>query len=83
MSDDEANKREGVQIHEHLFANSNIGIETGSVKDIIKKNETNYENLTKRLGEVDYTNGRISITTTYSATKHEHKYQQVKIGHYI
>ena len=29
-SDDDANERVGVQKHEHLFANSNIGVVSGS-----------------------------------------------------
>ena len=69
-SDDVANEREEVQIHEHLFINSNIGVFTGSNKRQIKKNETNNYNTTKRLGEVDYTNGKIIKTITYSARKH-------------
>ena len=32
-SDDEANERARVQIHEHLFANSNTGVISGSIKD--------------------------------------------------
>ena len=57
-----ANEREEVQIHEHLFYSSNIGVDTGfhtgfsrSNKDNINKNETNTTALTKRLVEVDYT----------------------------
>ena len=62
-----ANERVGVQIHEHLFTFPDIGIETGSIKDNSKKNETNNNNPTKRLGEVDYTKGRIFKFTAYSA----------------
>ena len=54
-SDDDANEREEVLIHEHLFDSSNIGVETGSNKDNNKIDETINNNLTKRLGEVDYT----------------------------
>ena len=54
-SDDDANEREEVLIHEHLFDSSNIGVETGSNKDNSKIDETNITGLTKRLGEVDYT----------------------------
>ena len=56
-------------MHEHLFANSDIGIETGSKQDNSKKYETKNNNPTKRLGEVDYTNGRIFKITTYSAKR--------------
>ena len=66
-SDDEANERARVLIHEHLFHNSNTGINSGSITDNSKKYETNIKNTTKRLGEVDYTNGRTIKTTTYSA----------------
>ena len=59
-SDDEkANERVGVQMHEHLFIDSDIGVVTGSIKDNSKKYETNNKKPTKRLGEVDYTKGRI------------------------
>ena len=54
-SDDVANERAEVQIHEHLFNHSNIGVVTGSNKDKSKKYETTNNNTTKRLGEVDYT----------------------------
>ena len=58
-SDDDANEREEVQVYEHLFDSSNIGVETGfetgSNKDNSKIDETNITGLTKRLGEVDYT----------------------------
>ena len=64
-----ANERVGVQIHEHLFTFPDIGIETGSIKDNSKKNETNNNNPTKRLGEVDYTKGRIFKITAYSAMR--------------
>ena len=37
------------------------GIGTGSIKTIVNTNETNATKLTKRLGEVDYTRGRILI----------------------
>ena len=40
-SDDDANEREEVQVYEHLFDSSNIGVETGSNKDNSKKYETN------------------------------------------
>ena len=73
-SDDVANERVGVQIYEHLFTSSDIGVITGSIKDNIKKNETNNKNTTKRLGEVDYTKGRIFKTTTILQGKHKHQY---------
>ena len=66
-SDDEANEKRRGSDHEHLFANSIIGIETGSVKDKSKKYETTNNNHTKRLGEVDYTKRQNLKTTTYSA----------------
>ena len=68
-SDDVANESEGVQMHEHLFANTDIGVVTGSNKDKSKKYETTNNNTTKRLGEVDYTKAESFKTTTYSATK--------------
>ena len=60
-SDDVANERDEVQIHEHLFNIPGKGVVTGSVKDNNKKYETKHKNLTKRLGEVDYTKGRIYL----------------------
>ena len=45
----------------------NTGIETGSIKDNSKIDETNNKNPTKRLGEVDYTGCRILLITTCSA----------------
>ena len=66
-SDDVANERDEVQIYEHLFTNSDIGVVTGSITDNSKKYETNLKNTTKRLGEVDFTNSRTIKTTTYSA----------------
>ena len=66
-SDDVANERDEVQIYEHLFTNSDIGVVTGSITDNSKKYETNIKNTTKRLGEVDFTNSRTIKTTTYSA----------------
>ena len=66
-SDSVANERDEVQIYEHLFTNSDIGVVTGSITDNSKKYETNIKNTTKRLGEVDYTNGRTIKTITYSA----------------
>ena len=39
-SDDEANERVEVQMHEHLFNHSDIGVVTGSNKDNSKKSET-------------------------------------------
>ena len=62
------NERVEVQIYEHLLL-LNTGIETGSIKDNSKIDETNIKNPTKRLGEVEYTEGRILITTTYSARR--------------
>ena len=50
-----ANEKAGVQIHELLFSSSDIGIETGSIKTIVRTIETSVTGLTKRLGEVDYT----------------------------
>ena len=67
-SDDDANEREEVLIHEHLFDSSNIGVETGSNKDNNKIDETINNNLTKRLGEVDYTEVE-SLNYTYSANR--------------
>ena len=66
-SDDVANERVEVQMHEHLFIDSDIGVVTGSITDNNKKYETNVKNTTKRLGEVDYTSGRTIKTITYSA----------------
>ena len=41
-SDDvEANEKAEVQMHEHLLSSSIIGIETGSIKDNSKIDETN------------------------------------------
>ena len=50
-----ANEKAGVQIHELLLSSSDIGIETGSIKTIVRTIETSVTGLTKRLGEVDYT----------------------------
>ena len=48
----------------------NMGIETGSIKTIVNSDETNITGLTKRLGEVDYTLGRIfTLITTSSANR--------------
>ena len=66
-SDDVANERAEVQIHEHLFNHSNIGVVTGSNKDKSKKYETTNNNTTKRLGEVDYTKAE-SFKTTATKT---------------
>ena len=60
------NERVEVQIYEHLLL-PNTGIETGSTKDNSKIDKTNIKNPTKRLGEVDYTKGRIIKITAYSA----------------
>ena len=69
-SDDDANEREEVLIHEHLFDSSNIGVETGSIKTIVNKNETSVTGLTKRLGEVDYTEVESLLRiTAYSANR--------------
>ena len=58
-SDDEANEKAEVQMHELLLHSSIIGIETGigtgSRETIVNPDETNDTKLTKRLGEVDYT----------------------------
>ena len=68
-SDDEvANERVEVRIHEHLFTSQTQAF-SGSKQDNIKKYETTNKNHTKRLGEVDYTTGRIFTFTTYSARK--------------
>ena len=66
-SDDVANERVGVQIHEHLLTFLSIGIRTGSIKTIVRTDETNNTKPTKRLVEVDYTIGRIFNITAYSA----------------
>ena len=66
-SDDVANERVEVQIHEHLLLLLNIGIDSGSIKTIVITDETNNKEPTKRLGEVDYTKGRIFEITAYSA----------------
>ena len=59
-SDDvEANEKAGVPIHEHLLSLLDIGFRTGSIKTIVSTDETNITDPTKRLGEVDYTRGRI------------------------
>ena len=48
----------------------NMGIETGSIKTIVNTGETNSNEPTKRLGEVDYTTGRIfNLITAYSANR--------------
>ena len=56
-------------MHEHLLFLLDIGVETGSIKDNSKNDETNNTKPTKRLSEVDYTKGRIFIITTYSAKR--------------
>jgi hypothetical protein len=77
-SDDVANEKAGAQIHEHLLSFLIIGIETGSIKTIVRTDETINKKPTKRLGEVDYTIGRIFIITiAYSAKKHNHQYQRL------
>ena len=53
----------------NIYSFLDIGIETGSIKDNSKKDETNNNNPTKRLGEVDYTKGRIFKITAYSAKR--------------
>ena len=63
-----ANERAEVLIHEHLFNHSVKGIVTGSNKDNNKIDETINNNLTKRLGEVDYTEVE-SLNYTYSANR--------------
>ena len=60
------NEKVEVQIYEHLLLPNRL-IETGSIKDNSKIDETNNKNPTKRLGEVDYTGCRILLITTYSA----------------
>ena len=64
-----ANEKAGVQIHEHLLSSINIGFRTGSIKTIVRTDETNNKKPTKRLGEVDYTKGRIFTITAYSAKR--------------
>ena len=65
-----ANEKAGVQIHELLLSSSDIGIETGSIKTIVNKNETSVTGLTKRLGEVDYTEAESLLKiTAYSANR--------------
>ena len=81
-SDDEANEKRRGSDHEHLFANSIIGIETGSKQDNIKKDETNNRSHTKRLGEVDYTKRQNLKTTTYSAIENTNINITIKIGHW-
>ena len=56
-------------MHEHLFAISDIGIETGSNKDNSKIDETNITGLTKRLGEVDYTEVESYKLQAFSANR--------------
>ena len=73
-----ANERVGVQIHEHLFTFPDIGIETGSIKDNSKINETNNNNPTKRLGEVDYTKAESLNLQLILQGKHNHEYQRFK-----
>ena len=60
-SDDEANKRVGVQIHEHLLLLISTVDNSGSKDNKIRTDETNNNSPTKRLGEVDCTRGRIFI----------------------
>ena len=66
---------EEVLINEHLFYSSNIGVDTGysgfsrSNKDNINKNETNTTALTKRLGEVDYTEVESYKLQAFSANR--------------
>ena len=69
-----ANERVGVQIHEHLFTFPDIGIETGSIKDNSKKNETNNNNPTKRLGEVDYSKAESLKLQLILQGNHNHEY---------
>ena len=54
-SDDEANEKAEVQMHELLLHSLNIGIDSGSTTDNSKRDETKHKEPTKRLGEVDYT----------------------------
>ena len=78
-SDDvEANERVEVQIDEHLLLLLNIGIKTGSIKDNSKKNETNNNNPTKRLGEVDYSKAESLKLQLILQEKHNHEYQRLK-----
>ena len=61
---DDANNREGVQMHEHLL----LHISRGSKDNNISTDETKNYNPTKRLAEVDCTTGRIiNILQAYSA----------------
>ena len=62
-SDDvEANEKQEFEYMNIYYPLLNMGIEfrTGSKETIVNTNETNLTELTKRLGEVDYTRGRIS-----------------------
>ena len=68
-SDDEANEKRRGSDHEHLFDSPNIGVETGSIKDNIEKNETNITALTKRLGEDDYTEVESYKLQAFSANR--------------
>ena len=70
--DHDVNEREELLVHEDLFHSSNIGIELGFPglnKDNITKNETTIAKLTKRLGEVDYTEAESNILQAFSANR--------------
>ena len=58
-SDDEANKRVGVQIHEHLLLLISNSGNSRSKDNKVRTDETKNNSPTKRLGEVDCTRGRI------------------------
>ena len=75
-SDDDANKRAGVPIHEHLLLLISTVDNSGSKDNKIRTDETNNNSPTKRLGEVDCTKGRIFKLQAYSAIKHNHQYQR-------
>ena len=58
-SDDEANKRVGVQIREHLLLLISNSGNSRSKDNKVRTDETKNNSPTKRLGEVDCTRGRI------------------------
>ena len=93
--DDEvfANEREKVQIHEHLFQFADIGVEIGfhtgfsrfsrSNKDNINKNETTIAKLTKRLGEVDYTEVESNILQAFLQIGMEILIPTIRLSHIL
>ena len=68
-SDDVANERVEVQMHEHLFIDSDIGVVTGSNKDNSEKYETKNNNLPKDWVRLTIQTAE-SLNYTYSARKH-------------